>query len=274
MEISALNSNASNFYKKEVKNTGNQSNKSIENKKELSVYPRPYFQKFGNSELKAINFQTLPDVKIDEEFSKTELVPNKDEHVNLQDVFDLIAFAQKIRHFEQTGEMPQYQKDMIIEECKYNGLSEEETNLKLREETNNLSSQIKQMKENSINAINSLTPTEQTHEVYRIIGQGYSRETFEYFQKIKNLKSGDSVILDPTPIYVSTSAKNIVNTYGGLKDSILFNINLPTGSKLIKFPPTDGINQAIMKPDSKFKVINNETYKDNFHVITLEYLPD
>lgn len=179
--------------------------------------------------------------------------------------------TQQIRYYEKHGELIPYKKDSITEECRYFGMSDEEIQQKIDEETKAFVDMVKASKEDVIQSINSLSPTEKDHTVYRIISKGYNEDSYNYFEKMKNLKPGEEIVLDSTPIYVSTSAKKTVGNYGVGHGNILFEIKLPKGSKLLRFPSIDGIEQCIMKPNAKFKVVDNKEYKNDFHYITLAY---
>ena len=89
----------------------------------------------------------------------------------------------------------------------------------------------------------------------------------DYFEKMKSLKIGQDIVLDTIPIYVSSSAKKTIYNYGDTKDQILFRINIPKNSHILRFPSFDGIEQCIMKSDAKFRVIDNQEYNNNFHYI-------
>ena len=192
----------------------------------------------------------------------------------LQDKVEIpLYLAEPIRYYDKHGELIHYKKREVLDECKYKGLSEEETQQRLEKAKIDFVNEVQRQKGDAIASINSLSPTEKDHTVYRIISAGWTQDSNDYFEIMKKLKKGQNIILDSTPIYVSTSARKTIGNYGGKKDYILFKINLPKGSKLLRFPSSDGIEQCIMKPDAKFRVVDNEEYNNNFHYITLDYLP-
>ena len=133
----------------------------------------------------------------------------------------------------------------------------------------------KKQKELSSKEIDVFSPTKAPHSVYRVITSNPNEITKKYFDKINALKPDDEVVLSSIPMYVSTSAKKIMQNYGiNSSGGVLFKINLPEGSKLMKLPSGDGIEQLIMRPDSKFKVVENKEYDNNFRTIELDYLFD
>ena len=232
-----------------------------------------YKPNFGNRIYQDFNIEQLPNIGIDQEFSNNELVPINGS-VNLTSILGMTySSAEPIRYFEKHGELIPYKRNLILEECQYKGLSEEETQHKLDNAKIDFKNEVKKQKEDAIATINSLSPTEKEHTVYRVISAGWTQDSNDYFEQMSKLKKGEQVVLDTTPIYVSTSARKTIGNYGGKKDYILFKINLPKGSKLLRFPSSDGIEQGIMKPDAKFRVVDNEEYNNNFHYITLDYLP-
>lgn len=270
MDISAINLTSFSTVNKRT-NTTNYNNKRA-NQTELSQYPRPYIAKFGQKEPKEFDVTSLPNIGIDQEFSNTELIPPKG-GICLTSIFDLTShLAEQIRYYEKHGELIPYKKAQILEECKYNSMSDEETQQRIEQETQAFSDNVARIKEDAVRCLDSLSPTEKEHTVYRTISKGYSQDSNDYFNRIKELKEGEEIVLDSVPIYVSTSAQKTIGNYGGKNDNILFKINLPKGSKLLRLPSSDGIEQGIMKPDAKFKVVENKEFKNDFHLITLDYL--
>ncbi len=232
-----------------------------------------YKPNFGNRIYQDFNIEQLPNIGIDQEFSKTELIPTTGS-IDLTSLLGLTSYlAEPIRYYDKHGELIHYKKREVLDECKYKGLSEEETQQRLEKAKIDFVNEVQRQKGDAIASINSLSPTEKDHTVYRIISAGWTQDSNDYFEIMKKLKKGQNIILDSTPIYVSTSARKTIGNYGGKKDYILFKINLPKGSKLLRFPSSDGIEQCIMKPDAKFRVVDNEEYNNNFHYITLDYLP-
>lgn len=220
-------------------------------------------------ELEEFDISKLPQTKIDEEFAPDECVGS----YNISCITNLASqfMTEQIRHIEQTGEIIPYKKENIIAENK--GCSEEEIQEKLDEAKEEFLDYFDREKQTAINEINKVSPTTQDHTVYRIINN-FSGDSDKYFEKINSLKEGDETTLDSAPLYVGTAPAGLMKAYGSAHDGVLFQIKLPKGSKLAKFPSYDGINQLLMKPDSKFKVIENKEYKDNFRLINLEYIEE
>ena len=271
MKILAINSFSYQKTKKQQKalniNTGKK------NQSTQQYYNFSYRPTFGKRVLEDFNVEKLPNISLSQEFSSSELIPPKG-GICLTSILGLTSYlAERIRYYEKHGELIPYMRNEILEECKHKELNEEETKQRLENAKIDFENEVQRQKEDAIASINSLSPTEKPHTVYRVISAGWTQDSNDYFEMMKNLKKGQDVILNSTPIYVSTSAKKTIGNYGGKRDYILFRINLPKGSKLLRFPSSDGIEQCIMKPDAKFRVVDNEEYNNNFHYITLEYLP-
>ncbi len=271
MKILAINSFSYQKTKKQQKalniNTGKK------NQSTQQYYNFSYRPTFGKRVLEDFNVEKLPNISLSQEFSSSELIPPKG-GICLTSILGLTSYlAERIRYYEKHGELIPYMRNEILEECKHKELNEEETKQRLENAKIDFENEVQRQKEDAIASINSLSPTEKPHTVYRVISAGWTQDSNDYFEMMKNLKKGQDVILNSTPIYVSTSAKKTIGNYGGKRDYILFRINLPKGSKLLRFPSSDGIEQCIMKPDAKFRVVDNEEYNNNFHYITLDYLP-
>ncbi len=273
MKISAVNSLS---YKYKQQNQGakvqNQNIRNI-NQKKSNFYMHSYMPTFGNRIFQNFNADKLPNVGIDQEFSRTELVPESGS-ISLKSLFDMTSYlADEIRYFKKHGELIPYRQEEILESCKRKGLNEDDIKHSIEEETKAFAQKIEFLKDDVISTVNTLTPTEKEHTVYRTISKGWTKDHNDYFDWISKLKKGEEVVLDSSPIYISTSAKKTLGTYGGSKDYVLFDIKLPKGSKLVRLSSFDGIEQGIMKPEAKFRVIENEEYNNNFHYISLEYIP-
>lgn len=271
MKISAINSisfRKTNTQKKSLELNSQNINQTEQNNCNLFYKPT-----FGKRIYEDFNVEKLPNIGLEQEFSRTELVPLTGS-VDLMSLLGLTSYlAEPIRYYDKHGELIHYKKREVLDECKYKGLNEEETQQRLEQAKIDFINEIQRQKEDAIASINSLSPTEKAHTVYRVISSGWTQDSKDYFDMIKTLKKGQEITLDSTPIYVSTSAKKTIGNYGGNRDYILFEINLPKGSKLLRFPSSDGIEQCIMKPEAKFRVVDNEEYNNNFHYITLDYLP-
>ena len=271
MKILAINSFSYKKTKKQQKSLNINTGKK--NQTTQQYYNFSYRPTFGKRVLEDFNVEKLPNISLSQEFSSSELIPPKG-GICLTSILGLTSYlAERIRYYEKHGELIPYMRNEILEECKHKELNEEETKQRLEQAKIDFVNEVQRQKKDAINCINTLSPTEKEHTVYRVISAGWTKDSNDYFEMMKNIKKGQDVILDSTPIYVSTSAKKTIGNYGGNKDYILFKINLPKGSKLLRFPSFDGIEQCIMKPDAKFRVVDNEEYNNNFHYITLDYLP-
>lgn len=271
MKISTINSVS---YKKTNKlKISSESRTQKINQEQQNNYNFFYKPAFGNRIYEDFNVEKLPNISLNEEFSSDELIPPKG-GVSLMSILDLASYlTEQIRYYEKHGELIHYKRNEVLENCKNQGLNDEETQACLEQAKKDFEAQIKTMKEDANNCINSISPTEKEHTVYRIISRGWSKDSNDYFEKMKSLKIGQDIVLDTIPIYVSSSAKKTICNYGDTKNQILFRINIPKNSHILRFPSFDGIEQCIMKPDAKFRVIDNQEYNNNFHYITLDYLP-
>lgn len=225
--------------------------------------------------LQSFNIESLDDFSLDETFDLDELKPLC-KGVNISPVLELCYsyITEQLRHIEKTGKLIPYKEQEVIQTAKSMGLNEKETIELLEKTKNEFLDRINILKKQAIDSINQLSPTKAPHNVYRVITNSSAPESRQYFNSINALKKGDSVVLSTTPIYVCTSGKKAMGNYGRANNATLFKINLPQGSKLLKFPSTDGIDQCIMKPGAKFLVTDNKPYKNNFHQIELDYLLD
>ncbi len=209
----------------------------------------------------------LPIVTIDDEFAHDECIGS----YNISCITSLASqfMTEQIRHIQQTGEIIGYKKENIINENR--GCTQEELQQKLDEAKEEFVDYFNEEAQKATEEIDKVSPTRTEHTVYRIVNN-LTEESEKYFDKINSLQKDDEVILDSAPIYVGTNPIGLLKTYGTVHDGVLFKIELPKGSKLAKFPSYDGINQLLMKPNSKFKVIDNKEFQDNFRVIGLEYM--
>lgn len=221
------------------------------------------------------NTQELEDLGIMDVFEPDEMIP-QGERINLNSIVDLTtsSFGEQVRHFRHTGKIIPYMLEYYKEEARLNKLEGKEAEDFVQQMCENFINSIEEKKKEAILNIDKNYPTKAPHNVYRVIRMGHSEESNQYFNKITNLNKGENIVLSELPIYVSTSGKKVMQNYGagGGKDCVLFKIELPVGTKILKFPSTDGIEQCIMKPDSKFEVVDNKKYDNNFHYLTLKHI--
>ncbi len=236
---------------------------------------------FGHlqKDLKEFDIETLQDKKISEEFEPVEFIPpvpkSPDDYINVSAI-TTTAYGYRtdeIRHFLNTGELISYKQDSIVQECKDQGLSKEEIQERIEEEKVRFKETYERELEIANANIEKTHPLIKDHTVYRVVEDpGISEETKKYIEELGKLKPGEEVKLSTTPIYASTSPKRTLATYSCQDNpKILFKMNLKKGSKVFTFPG-DGIEQLILKAGAKFKVVDNEEYKNNFRLITLDYL--
>lgn len=223
------------------------------------------------------DIETLEDKKSDEVFSCDELMPLNG-GINISPILEMgySYMVEQIRYYEATGELIPWKIAQLLDEAKYMGLSDEETKEFIQGAKEKFVKELEEKKKLVKDEIDTISPTVSSHQVYRVIKDNYEEIPHKYFEKVSNLKKDEEAILNSAPMYVSTSAKKTIQTYGGgmPHNGVLFKINLPEGSKLLKMPSNDGIEQLIMKPDAKFRVVDNQEYKDNFHLIELDYIPE
>ncbi len=227
---------------------------------------------FGNrrEELSEFDVAMLPDARLDDEFDILEGISASG--LNLSCLTNLSSqyMTEQIRAIENTGRLIPYKEAAVREEKKH--CSEEEINACLEEEKKIFLEKFSEEQAEALKEIEKVNPTVKPHTVYRIINNYHNPDNESYFDRINALKSGDEIILDKSPLYVSTSPAGILKNYGSTQNGVLFQINIPKGSKLVKFPSMDGINQLLMKPEAKFIVKDNQEYKNNFRLITLDYI--
>ena len=230
-----------------------------------------------NDDRPLLNIDNLPDKSIEEEFEEEELKLLKG-FISLSDIMSLTYsyIVDEIRHLEETGELLPYVEQQYRDECIQNRFTKEETEQFINDKKRKFEDEIQIKRQKAIDEINTTAPSIKPHTVYRVIKQSSTPESKQYIERIKNLKEGDKIELNTTPIYVSSSAKKVMKNYGGgcMKDTVLFKINLPVGSKLLKLPCGDKIEQCIMKPKSKFIVASNQMFQNGPYLITLNYVLD
>ena len=226
--------------------------------------------------LEKFDVESLPDEKSKDVFAPDELA-FPPEGVSITETLNLgySYMAEQIRYFEATGELIPWKTRELLEQAQYLGLNAEETKEFIQNEKEKFTKEVEKQKELSNKEIDVFSPTKAPHSVYRVITSNPNEITKKYFDKINALKSGNEVVLSSIPMYVSTSAKKVMQNYGvNPSGGVLFKINLPEGSKLMNLPSGDGIEQLIMRPDSKFKVVETKEYDNNFRTIELDYLFD
>ena len=227
------------------------------------------------NKLEEFDPQSLDDFGILETFDKEELMLPTG-RIAISELINLSSgsTSEQIRYYENFGELIPYMAQQYSDQAQQMGLNKEQTEQFLKEKEESF---VKKYNEDKIKANESVeltAPTTKEHTVYRVIRDHNHPYGIDYFKKIRSLKKGENIKLDTVPIYVSTSGKRTMKNYcGRLGNAILFQIELPKGSKIFKFPTNDGIEQCIMKADSEFEVLEHKEYKDNFRLIKLKYLP-
>lgn len=224
--------------------------------------------------LEKFDIESLPDEKSKDVFALDELAFPVG-GASISETLELASQwkAEQVRYFEATGELIPWKTRQLVEEAQYQGLSPEETKDYIQKEKEKFAKEIEEKKELSNKEIDVFSPTTKPHSVYRVITNNCDEITKKYFDKINALEQNDEVVLSSVPMYVSTSPKKVMQNYGtNSSGGVLFKVNLPEGSKLMNLPSGDGIEQLIMRPDSKFKVVENKEYDNDFRTIELDYL--
>ena len=278
MNINKLNNNQYPLHNNKLKTPSeNQQNGAVNSQTEPTA-KIPYYSYIANSnitfgnnkkELEEFDISQLPNINSDDEFEIREGI--SDTGLNLSCLTNLASqyMTEQIRAIENTDKLVPYKERNIREENRY--CSEDEINALLEEEKERFVNYFEEEKDKAIKEIDKVNPTTKPHTVYRI-SNDFNPDSKCYFDKINALKPGEETTLDKAPIYVGTSPAGLLKTYGMAQNGVLFKINLPKGSKVAKFPSMDGINQLLMKPEAKFTVVDNQEYKNNFRVITLDYI--
>ncbi len=219
----------------------------------------------------------LPDKSLESEFDGNELCTKDIKDFSFYPIGEMADTFTKncIRKFESNGELPWSNRQSVEEKYERMGIrSEEEKQRMLQEEMEQYAKTIKSLTDRVNEEMSKIPPTTKEHTVYRIITDDYSPSYKNIQTELSSLDIDDEFILDNCPIYVSTSGQKVMKNYGlSARDGFLFEIRLPKGSQLYKFPH-DGIEQCIMKPQAKFKLIDKQEYANDFTYMILEYIPE
>lgn len=178
-----------------------------------------------------------------------------------------------IVHFEQTGEIIPWKRERIREDLKHKGFYGENLEQEFQKKEAEYGKSIKEDLQKCTDEFDKLVPTAKDAIAYRTIDRGYKDLSKKYFDNIIRAQVGEQIKLNPCPIYIGTNGNKIAETYGGKNNAVMFKINIPAGSKVLKYPDF-GIEQAIMKPGAQFKVVDKQEFKNNNHLIELEYISE
>ncbi len=255
-----------------------QQEKPLDNKQNfvkvpLSSYIANNNIRFGSKieELKELDASKLPQDKFDSDECSCDGGYNVSCITNLASHY----ITEQIRHILHTGELVPYKKEQIINENKYY-CTKDEIQEKLEEAKEYFLNYFNEEAQRATDEINKLSPTKTEHTVYRIVDEHVGENEY-YFDELSSFEKGDETVLDVAPLYVGSDPEYLLKSYSNKNKpqrKVLFKIDLPVGSKLAKLPSSDGINQLLMKPSSRFKIIDNQEFQNNFRLISLEYIPE
>ena len=280
MKISSVHLNKVNTNFKSSELSSNKRAKSISDNsvkasslEAMSTYNRAFI---NNEDLPEYDYDSLPDRKFSDELESGECRQTGDINFSSLDIaqsWDAQLIRQGLKGSEINNDINKYLEEYI---CAMNS-TDYNPDVKINEEISDEEDSILKQIAASAITIRSISPTVKQHEIYRVVSYDpISPDSKEYIENLKALKPGETTMLSPVPVYVSSSAKKIMNNYAHQtgSDGVLFKILLPEGSHIMP-ASYGGVEQCLMEPCAQFKVLNNEKYKNNFNVITLEYiLPD